>query len=114
VNTQPYSEEDIKKILEIRFDEEEVTVAPDAADLLTKIGAETSLRYAIYLISAASLAAQRRKASSVEVEDVSKAYTLFLDVKRSVQYLQEYQEQYMYNEIDGQEEEGEGEDGMQA
>lgn len=114
VNTQPYSEDDIKKILEIRFDEEEVTVVPDAADLLTKIGAETSLRYAIYLISAASLAAQRRKSSSVEVEDVSKAYTLFLDVKRSVQYLQEYQEQYMYNEIDGHEAEGEDGDGMQT
>lgn len=101
VNTKAYEEEEIKKILDIRFDEEDVLVAPDAADLLTKIGAETSLRYAIHLISAAALAAQRRKSSKVEIEDISKAYTLFLDVKRSVQYLQEYQEQYMYNEIDG-------------
>ena len=112
INTHPYTEEDIKRILEIRFDEEDVTVSPDAADLLTKIGAETSLRYAIHLISAASLAAQRRKATAVDVEDVSKAYTLFLDVNRSVQYLQEYQEQYMYNEMEaagtGDGEEGEG------
>jgi RuvB-like protein 2 len=100
VNTHPYTEGDIKKILEIRFDEEDVTVAPDAADLLTKIGAETSLRYAIHLISAASLAAQRRKSTKVEVEDVSKAYSLFLDVNRSVQYLQEFHEQYMYNEME--------------
>jgi RuvB-like protein 2 len=100
VNTHPYTEEDIKKILEIRFDEEDVTVAGDAADLLTKIGAETSLRYAIHLISAASLAAQRRKSAAVEVEDVSKAYSLFLDVNRSVQYLQEFHEQYMYNEME--------------
>ena len=111
INTQPYSEDEIKQILEIRFDEEDVTVAADAADLLTKIGAETSLRYAIHLISAASLVAQRRKATVVEVEDVSKAYTLFLDVNRSVQYLQEYQEQYMYNEMEA----GAGaEDGMES
>ena len=32
--------------------------------------------------------AQRRKAAAVGIEDVSRAYTLFLDVKRSVQYLQ--------------------------
>lgn len=114
INTHPYTEEDIKKILEIRFDEEDVTVTPDAADLLTKIGAETSLRYAIHLISAASLAAQRRKAAAVDVEDVSKAYTLFLDVNRSVQYLQEYQEQYMYNEMEAATGDGEEEDGMEA
>ena len=108
INTQPYTEDEIKRILEIRFDEEDVTVAPDAAALLTKVGAETSLRYAIHLISAASLAAQRRKSAAVEVEDVSKAYTLFLDVKRSVQYLQEFQDQYMYNELGAGEEEMEG------
>ena len=100
INTVPYNEEEIKKILQIRCDEEEVTVTPDAADLLTKIGAETSLRYAIHLISAASLAAQRRKSPSIDVEDVSKAYSLFLDVNRSVQYLQEYHDQYMYNEME--------------
>lgn len=37
--------------------------AEDAKDLLTKIGAETSLRYAIYLITAASLVATKRKVS---------------------------------------------------
>ncbi len=101
VNTNPYNEEEIRKILEIRFDEEDVVVDNDAADLLTKIGVETSLRYAINLITPASLAARRRKEETIAVEDVSRAYTLFIDVKRSVQYLQEYQEQYLYNEIGG-------------
>lgn len=40
-------------------------------------------RYAIHLITAAALLAGRRKASAVDVEDVSKAYSMFLDVKRS-------------------------------
>jgi RuvB-like protein 2 len=34
----------------------------------------------------------------VESEDITRVYNLFLDVKRSTQYLMEYQEQYMFNE----------------
>lgn len=106
INTEPYQEDDIAKILQLRLDEEDVEADEDAKGLLTKIGVETSLRYAIYLISASALVAQKRKAKGIAVEDVSRAYTLFLDVKRSVQYLQEYQEQYMYNEIGADEEDG--------
>ncbi len=36
-------------------------IAEDARELLTRIAVETSLRYAIHLITAASLIAQRRK-----------------------------------------------------
>ncbi len=36
-------------------------------------------------------------------------YSLFVDVKRSTQFLLEYQEQYMFNEVpDGLEEEQQG------
>jgi len=38
-----------------------VEIAEDARELLTRIAVETSLRYAIHLITAASLIAQRRK-----------------------------------------------------
>jgi RuvB-like protein 2 len=99
VNTHPYNEEEIRKILEIRFDEEDVSVDGPATELLTKIGTETSLRYAINLIAPSSMAARRRKSDTISVEDVSKAYTLFIDVTRSVQYLQEYHEEYMFNEM---------------
>jgi RuvB-like protein 2 len=37
----------------------------------------------------------------VDVEDISKVYSLFVDVKRSTQFLLEYQEQYMFNEVPG-------------
>lgn len=73
--------------------------ADDARELLTKIGYETSLRYAIHLITASSLIAAKRKAAEVGLEDVSRAYTLFMDIKRSVQYMVKYEEQYMFNEI---------------
>lgn len=76
-----------------------VLPAEDAKDLLTKIGAETSLRYAIHLITAASLVASKRKAPKVEVADLGRAYELFVDIKRSTQFMMEYQEQFMFNEV---------------
>lgn len=42
-------------------------------------------RYALNLITAAALIAHKRKAAAVDVEDISRAYTLFIDIKRSVQ-----------------------------
>lgn len=101
ISTQPYSEDDLRKIVDIRCDEEEVDMSGDARELLTKIGLETSLRYAIQLITAAALACQRRKGKQVEIEDISRVYGLFLDVKRSTQFLMDYQEQFMFSEAPG-------------
>jgi len=99
VPTEPYGERDVRSILDLRCEEEDVEADDDARALLTKIGLETSLRYALQLVSAASACAARRRAASVGAEDVARAYTLFCDVKRSAQYLVEYQEEYMFNEV---------------
>jgi RuvB-like protein 2 len=48
-----------------RCEEEDVEMSEDAKELLTKIGHETSLRYAIQLITAASITCQRRKGTEV-------------------------------------------------
>eukprot|EP00262_Sarcandra_glabra_P019239 TRINITY_DN7184_c1_g3_i1.p1 TRINITY_DN7184_c1_g3~~TRINITY_DN7184_c1_g3_i1.p1 ORF type:complete len:465 (-),score=62.49 TRINITY_DN7184_c1_g3_i1:225-1619(-) len=99
ISTEPYKEHEIRKILDIRCEEEDVEMSEDARVLLTRIGVETSLRYAIHLITAASLACQKRKGKVVEMEDISRVYQLFLDVKRSTQYLMEYQNQYMFSDV---------------
>lgn len=98
ITTQPYTAEEIHKILDIRCQEEDVEMSEDAKQLLTKIGHETSLRYSIHLITAAALNCQKRKAKAVEVQDITRVYNLFLDVRRSAQYLMEYQNEYMFNE----------------
>ncbi|KAG4923714.1 hypothetical protein JHK87_049254 [Glycine soja] len=98
ISTQPYTEDEIRKILDIRCQEEDVDMSEGAKCLLTKIGVETSLRYAIHLITAAALACQKEKGKTVELDDINRVYNLFLDVKRSTQYLMEYQSQYMFNE----------------
>merc|ERR1712224_610438 len=83
IPTAPYSEKEIKRILEIRAEEEDVEMSSDSLDLLTKIGSETSLRYAIQMITVSSLCCQKRKGTEVGIEDIKRVYGLFVDVKRS-------------------------------
>merc|ERR1711934_395073 len=111
IQTKPYTEKEMKLIVNIRCEEEDVNMSEDAKDLLTKIGSETSLRYAIQLITSSYLIAKRRKAGEVDIEDVGKSYSLFVDVKRSTQFLIEYEDQYMFNSI---EKPGEGAQPMEA
>ena len=121
VSTSPYSAREIDKILSIRYrapvaarralvpcdvcslifnrcDEEDVKMSNDAMTLLSQIAVDTSLRYAMQIISAADLVRQKRKAKEVAVEDVRKVYHLFFDVKRSVEFLKEYEEQFMFSQ----------------
>ena len=99
ISAQPYTENEIRKILDIRCEEEDVEMTEDARVLLTKIGVETSLRYAIHLTTASALACQKRKGKEVDVQDVSRVYELFMDVKRSTQFMIDYEDQFMFNEV---------------
>ena len=82
-------------------------MSDDAATLLTRIATQTSLRYAIHMIITASLVCTKRKGSEVTVEDIKKVYGLFVDVKRSSQFLMEYQKEFMFSEIGDEDEEDE-------
>lgn len=99
ISTIPYSIDEIRQILGVRRKEEEVDMNVEALELLTRIASETSLRYAIHLIITAQLAARKRKAKEVQLEDVQRCYTLFVDVKRSTKLLLEYQKDFMFNEL---------------
>merc|ERR1719277_1662993 len=79
ISTTPYEEKEIKQILKIRCEEEDVEISDDALTVLTRIGMETSLRYSIQLITAASLVCRKRKGSEVDVDDIKRVYSLFLD-----------------------------------
>ena len=57
-------------------------------------------RYAIQLISVASLACKKRKGTEISVEDVKKVYTLFLDEQRSCEFLKEYHDEFMFHDTD--------------
>jgi len=69
-----------------------------AMKLLTKIGQECSLRYGIHLITTSNLVAQKRKSAEVDVPDIRKVYSLFVDIKRSTQFLKEFEQEFMFSE----------------
>lgn len=98
IHTKQYSEKEMMQILEIRCQEEDVEMTEEAKELLAEIVMGTSLRYAIQLITTSNLVAKRRKANEVDVKDIRKVYSMFVDVKRSTEYLQQEQDQYMFSE----------------
>lgn len=113
ISTAAYSAAEVARILEIRCEEEDVEMDRDALDLLTRIGLETSLRYAIQMITLASLCCLKRKgAAAVGVEDIKRVYSLFVDVKRSTQFLLEYQKDFMFNSLNTEGEDEEEEEEM--
>merc|ERR1712219_100950 len=98
ISTQPYSQREIRKIVDIRAEEEDVEMTDEAKELLTKIGVESTLRYAIHLITVSNLVCLKRKGHEVDVQDIRKVYSLFVDVKRSTQFLIEYNQEFMFHE----------------
>merc|ERR1711904_68016 len=99
VSTKPYSDKEISQILDIRCQEEDVEMTEGAMKLLTKIGKECSLRYGIHLITTANLVSQKRKSAEVDVPDIRKVYSLFVDVKRSTQFLKEFEQEFMFSDM---------------
>lgn len=95
IHTSNYSADEIRTILVIRANEEEVELSADALALLTKIGQETSLRYSSNLISVAQQIALKRRSNVVDLEDIKRSYMLFLDSDRSAQFLEEHSSQFI-------------------
>jgi RuvB-like protein 2 len=121
VSTKPYEEQDIQQIIQIRSvswemkpryliyenfiprcEEEDVTLTAEALSVLTSMAVQTTLRYGLNLISCAQVLARKRKAERVDVDDLRRAYTYFMDEKRSVQWLKEQQGSLMF-EVAGDE-----------
>ena len=98
VYTEPYEDAHVQQILQLRCNEEDIILEEDALELLTKIGMQTSLRYAMQLITTAALVCYKRKAKKVAIEDIKRVYSLFVDVKRSVEFLKEHESSFMFSE----------------
>lgn len=82
VSTDPYSVDELRQILKVRITEEELDVQEDALELLTRISHESTLRYAMNLLSVCSV-----RSNTVTLSEVEKCYQLFVDVQRSTENL---------------------------
>lgn len=128
ISTTKYGVDDIREIIQIRYvfvsfffsscyvvtyksltprlgwycrcQEEDVKLSAQALSILTTMATESTLRYALNLISCASILAKKRKSANdeVDVDDLSRCYTYFLDEKRSVQWLKEQQGSMIFDE----------------
>ena len=77
-----------------------MTLDPDALKVLTSMAGQTTLRYSLNLISCAQILANKRRSGKVEKDDLRRAYTYFMDEKRSVLWLKEQQGSLIFEDAD--------------
>jgi len=87
IRTMPYSLEEMVQIISIRAETESIEVADEALVAMGEIGAKTSLRYAVQLLTPAKIIAEtsgREKITDIDVEEIDE---LFYDAKASAKLL---------------------------
>ncbi len=95
ITTEPYSREEIRLIIETRSAEMGLLLDQGAIDKLTEIGYKNSLRYAIQLLAPANELAKIRNSGKIEIVDVERAESLFVDVSKSSAYLKEWEKKML-------------------
>ncbi|MBC7114385.1 MAG: TBP-interacting protein [Archaeoglobi archaeon] len=95
ITTEPYTRDEIRKIIEIRAQESGIVLSEEAKEMLTKLGEENSMRYAVQLLAPAFEYAKLRGSSQVELEDVKRASEVFVDVSQSSEYLKKWEEKML-------------------
>jgi RuvB-like protein 1 (pontin 52) len=88
VPTHPYSTAEMVEIISIRAKTEELEMTDEALQLLGDIGARTSLRYAVQMLSPAKILAETCGRSEIAPQDIHSVDGLFLNGKASAQMLQ--------------------------
>lgn len=95
IATQEYDPESIREILRLRSEEEKVKLNREALERLTQVGARSSLRYAVQLLSLAAQNARSLGHEEVAVEDVARVDSLFMDIGEASEHLKKYEEKFM-------------------
>ena len=97
IATSEYEAESIREILRIRATEEKAVLDDAALEKLTEIGAKSSLRYAVQLLSLSAQNAATMKHKTVTVEDVERVDSLFMDVGEASEHLRKYENKLMHH-----------------
>jgi len=83
VKTDAYTREQIGKVVQMRANVEGLKLSPDVLDKLAGEGEKSSLRYALQLLTPASILAGLSGRKQIEEDDISEMNELFLDAKTS-------------------------------
>mmetsp|Transcript_60980 Transcript_60980/g.54980 ORF Transcript_60980/g.54980 Transcript_60980/m.54980 type:complete len:537 (+) Transcript_60980:39-1649(+) len=114
IHTKAYNKDEIYQIINIRCEEEDVEIEENAKKFLTEIGLKTSLRYALHLIQPSFCLAKKRQNNIIGINDIKRVYSLFVDVDRSVQFLNDYQQQFVFHDIEDEEEDEDEDDDKES
>ena len=95
VRTLPYSQEEMVQILQIRAQAEGLSVDPGALQAFGRVGAESTLRYAVQLLTPASLTAKVNGRATIMAEDLKEVGELFHDAKASAKVLAANSDKFM-------------------
>mmetsp|Transcript_8022 Transcript_8022/g.12484 ORF Transcript_8022/g.12484 Transcript_8022/m.12484 type:complete len:396 (-) Transcript_8022:123-1310(-) len=96
IRTIMYDAKRIKKILSIRANVEEVNIEEKALDALATIGVQTSLRYAVQLLTPCKVMAETAGNQSITKDDVSEIHSIFMDAKESAKMLSKDKDKFLY------------------
>jgi RuvB-like protein 1 (pontin 52) len=87
IRTLPYTIEEIGIIVSIRAKTENLQLSEESIKHLAQLGADTSLRYALQLLTPANILAKLNGRDQIEIEDVDEVSQLFYDAKASAKIL---------------------------
>lgn len=83
IPTNPYNPEEVKTIVRLRTRTEGLAITEPALDKIAEHGVNVSLRYALQLLTPASILARVNGRKEIDVMDVGECEDLFIDAKRS-------------------------------
>merc|ERR1711937_67487 len=95
IRTMPYAVEEIVQVVNIRAQTEGLSIDEDALVQLGEIGANTSLRYVVQLLTPASILAQTAGRQMITRDDIEEIDSLFFDAKSSAKLLAEQADKYI-------------------
>jgi RuvB-like protein 1 (pontin 52) len=91
----PYSLKEMINILSIRAVTENTELEDEALAELGKVGARTSLRYVVQLLTPSKILADSQGRTKVNKSDVTEINGIFYDAKSSAKLLQEQAAKYI-------------------
>jgi len=95
VRTMPYAVDEIVQIVNIRAQTEGLAIEEEALVLLGEIGANTSLRYVVQLLTPSAILAKTAGRDTITREDIEEIDSLFYDAKSSAKLLAEQADKYI-------------------
>jgi len=95
VRTKQYNQEEIKEIIGLRAQVEGITINKEAMEVFGEIGAESSLRYTMQLLTPSTILAKINGNDEITKLEIEEVKDLYLDAKRSAVMLKNNSVNYM-------------------